>query len=195
MNKLMGFYELRELNIPTVPWKRFAVDVNLDDNLLWTIRVALNKGMDINLPRVVGVRAAEAKEKGMLLLDRYQDNGMVIYYPYFIAEKSGVVEINKDYIIIEAVDKDLWNLVTEGKKDVTIKIQNGQKVYDGSIEFLKESEIQEIQKNIRIVKMQFREALSEGKSVFMEWSYAYNTDISGLAIGEHYLVFYELRLF
>jgi hypothetical protein len=189
----MGFYELKDLNIPTVPWRKFSKDIILDNNILWTLRVALNKSMDLSLPRAVGVDAIEAREKGALLLDKYDDIGMVIYYPYFIAEKSGVVEVNKDYIILEAVDKDLWNLVTYGHNDVTIKLTGEYAEYNGNKDFLSENEINDIIKNTCTIKSKYRDILSEGKSLFLEWSYAYNTDINKNPIGEKYLVFYEMR--
>ena len=51
-----------------------------------------------------------------------QNRGIVTYYPYFIAEKSGTLEISNTRIVIEAVEGDLWRLVTEGERDVTIMI-------------------------------------------------------------------------
>ena len=60
MNKLMGFYELRELSIPTIPWKEYFPGVELSDEFLWTIRSAVNHGDDLNLPRLVGKTAGEA---------------------------------------------------------------------------------------------------------------------------------------
>ena len=120
MNKYMGFYELKALNIPSVQWKLFADDTVLDDRLLWTVRVATAAGDDMNLPRAVGVVSEEARMKGREFLLEYGKKGIVIYYPYFIAEKSGVLDINSRRLVIEAVDRDLWNLVTHGRKDVTI---------------------------------------------------------------------------
>jgi hypothetical protein len=122
MNKLMGFYELKSLNIPTVPWKLFSDDTVLDPQLLWTVRVATEAGNDLNLPRAVGVEAEEACLKGRAFAEEFKNKGIVIYYPYFIAEKSGVLDMNSERTVIEAVEKDLWNLVTYGRKDVTVII-------------------------------------------------------------------------
>lgn len=47
---------------------------------------------------------------------------MVVYYPYFVAQKSGTLNIHLDKIIIEAVKDDLWNLVTDQKLDVSLII-------------------------------------------------------------------------
>jgi hypothetical protein len=216
MNKYIGFYELKSINLPAVPWKKFTADTVLDGNLLWTVRVALEKGNDLGLPRAVGVTADEAVRKGVSFLGKYGDNGMVIYYPYFIAEKSGVLDINNRRTVIEAVEKDLWNLVTYGKKNVSIIIPDekteqmkkhlandgshtDEKPYAGGIEiigddaFLSREEIWELARSASIIRGRFRDELNEGGTILAEWSYAYNTDTSHRPLGLKHLVFYELR--
>ena len=44
INKLQGFYELKKLGIPTVNWKQYTIEVELDEKRLWTVRVAVLKG-------------------------------------------------------------------------------------------------------------------------------------------------------
>lgn len=193
MNKLMGFFELKHINIPTVPWERFTRDTSLDSNMLWTIRVAVKSGEDLNLPRAVGVTAEEAYEKGRALLEKYEESGIVIYYPYFIAEKSGVIEIKKTGTVIEAVDKDLWNLVTHGHKDVTVIFEEGTIKYIGDEGFLSSEEIDTLLMYAGRIRSYYRGPMSEGRSIIAEWSFAYNTDIGHKPLGEKYLVFYELR--
>lgn len=217
MNKYMGFYELKALNIPSVQWKLFADDTVLDDRLLWTVRVATAAGDDMNLPRAVGVVSEEARMKGREFLLEYGKKGIVIYYPYFIAEKSGVLDINSRRLVIEAVDRDLWNLVTHGRKDVTIIVPadetgetDGGRGYGasddaspgasfrdvqvtGNRDFLAPAEISELTRCAAVIRGRFREEISEGSSILAEWSYAYNTDVHRKPIGRRYLVFYELR--
>lgn len=193
MNKYMGFYELKYLNIPTIPWKEYTYDTQLDDNLLWTIRIAVKNSGDLNLPRAVGVTAKEAYNKGAEFLNEYADKGIVIYYPYFIAIKSGVVDINNERAIIEAVKNDLWNLVTYGNKDITIIISNNGIEYIGNQDFINSKELEELRKYINIIKYKYRDDLNEGHSMIVEWSFALNTDVNKKPIGEKYLVFYELR--
>ncbi|HEY8349001.1 MAG TPA: hypothetical protein VIM13_04140 [Clostridia bacterium] len=212
MNKYMGFYELKALNIPSVPWELFTNDTVLDEGVLWTVRVATAAGNDLNLPRAVGVDHAEARMKGREFLREYGEKGIVVYYPYFIAEKSGVLDINSQRTVIEAVDRDLWNLVTFGKKNVTIiapsdkighisdisgnstgvlSIDGVQITGDGS--FLSPEEIKELVRYGAVIRGRFRDEISGGSSILAEWSYAYSTDVSMKPIGPRYLVFYELR--
>jgi len=194
MNKYMGFFELKRMNLPSVPWKQFTRDTVLDENLLWTVRVAVENSNDLNLPRAVGVRAHEAEETGRKLLEEYSGKGMVIYYPYFIAQKSGVLDIDSQRTVIEAVDRDLWNLVTLGRKDVTAVFpQEGEPKFFGNKEFLSEKETRELLKYADIIRGRFRQELIVGKNVFAEWSYAYDTDAGSKPVSDLYIVFYELR--
>lgn len=192
----MGFFELKSTNIPAVQWKRFTGETELDDGLLWTIRVATEDGSDLNLPRAVGARADEAVKKGLEFLDSFSEKGMVIYYPYFIAEKSGVLDINNTRTVIEAVDRDLWNLVTFGRKNVTAIIPCDISIkphYTGDKDFLSQSETEELTRSAAVIRSKFRDEISEGRSVLAEWSFAYDTDIGCKPSGHKYLVFYELR--
>lgn len=211
MNKYMGFYELRSTGIPSVPWQQFEENTVLDGNLLWTIRVAVEGGNDLNLPRTVGVHADEAVQKGREFLKKYAGRGIVICYPYFIAQKSGVLDINSGRTIIEAVDRDLWNLVTDGKKNITAVFHTGSvgetpcrtdfgaaghknAQIIGDEAFLAMDEIEELLKYSTVLKGKFRGELSEGNSILAEWSYAYSTDAGHKPKGDRYLVFYELRV-
>lgn len=197
MNKYMGFYELKSLNIPTVRWERFTGATELCREVLWTVRVAVENSRDLNLPRLIGASAEDAEKKGRELLNKYSDNGMVVYYPYFIADKSGVLEISGARTVIEAVDKDLWNLVTFGVKNVTLVFSGGpggdsSAVY-GDRNFLSGAEVEELRKYAGVIRGTYRDELNEGKSILAEWSYAYDTDTGRKPMGERHLVFFELR--
>lgn len=193
----MGLYQLKSINIPTVAWRIFTRETVLDAGLLWTVRVAVEDGDDISLPRIVGARCEEAMKKGGEFLDMYSGRGIVIFYPYFIAEKSGVLDIGSSKTVIEAVDMDLWNLVTYGRKNITVVLsyagEHEQSMYYGDSKFLSQAEIDELKKYSAVIKGKLRDELSEGKSALAEWSYAYDTDTGRKPIGAKYLVFYELR--
>lgn len=194
MNKLMGFLELKEMRLPSVPWRRYTGIEKLDEKYLWTIRSAIYRGNDLNLPRSVGKNAKESKEFADSLLKRIDDNGMVIYYPYFIAKKSGTLEVKKDSIIVEAVKDDLWNLVTYSDCEVTVIYDsNRNPKYIGNEDFLNEKEKQQLLKHVPEIRKIFREELLEGKSALLEWSYALSCNNKKEPIDEEYLVFYEAR--
>ena len=193
MNKLLGFYELKDSMLPTIPWKEYKMDTVLDPDILWTVRTAVHRGEDLNLPRCIGTTAEDAIKFAKSVSQRYGNNGMVIYYPYFLAEKSGTLNVFNDKIVIEAVKDDLWNLVTYSKKDVTIILDKNENEYIGNKEFLECEELDEILSYVKEVKRLFRDELIEGKSILLEWSYAYNCDIEKNRKGNRYLVFYEVR--
>jgi hypothetical protein len=195
MNKLQGFYFLQSLGVPAVPWQILSHSTYLDPHLLWTIRVAVERGPDMNLPRAIGIDSFSAKLKGEELLRKFNNVGIVVYYPYFIAEKSGTLEIRQETIIIEAVKNDLWNLTTYGKPDVTILIDKRTKTKSihGDASLMEDSEIKELIRYAARVRMKLREYIFDGRSALLEWSYAINTDINHQPIGDKYLVFYEVR--
>ena len=41
MNKLMGFYELKDSSLPTAPWQEYTGQEILPEGFLWTIRTSL----------------------------------------------------------------------------------------------------------------------------------------------------------
>lgn len=104
MNKLMGFLELKEMSLPSIPWKQYTGNEKLDEKYLWTIRSAVYRGEDLNLPRLVGEDAENATKFAENLLYKLGNNGMVIFYPYFIANKSKIL---LDQILI-GIDYSLW---------------------------------------------------------------------------------------
>lgn len=193
MNKLMGFYELKSSDLPTVPWKEFRENTVMDDERLWTVRSAVFRGDDISLPRLVGVTAHEATLFAQHLKKKLGDNGIVLYYPYFKAEKSGTLNVFWNKYVIEAVEADLWNLVTDSQCNVTIQCDDVEQKIIGDDNFLSEEELCLLKKHIPTIKRMFRDDLLEGRSVLLEWSFAYQCDGSGNPVGERYLVFYEVR--
>lgn len=193
MNKLEGFYELKRSGLPSVPWKKYDSESVLDEKILWTVRSAVLQGDDLNLPRKVGVSSYEAKEFANKLMNSLGEDGMVLFYPYFLADKSGVMEVTFDRVVIEAVKDDLWNFVTYNKKDVTVLISGEDIIYDGNKDFLSNGEITELIGYSTSVKRMFRSLIAEGKSIFLEWSFAYQSDANKMPIGNKKLVFYEIR--
>lgn len=195
MNKLMGFLELREANLPCVNWKKFEEDSVLDANKLWTVRCALYRGNDISLPRMVGKSASECMEFARSCSKRFRDNGLIVYYPYFIADKSGTLIVTGNNVTIEAVSGDLWNMVDNGKRDITIHINtsSGTAIVEGSTDFISESERKELEKCILKVKTAFKNEIFSNRGVLLEWSFARDCDFSGKPVGNPYLVFYEAR--
>lgn len=193
MNKLMGFYELVDMDIPSVPWKEYTGHETLDSRYLWSVRSAVFRGDDLNLPREIGIPATDAVEFADNLLLKMHDKGIVIYYPYFLAKKSGTLDVHRNRIIIEAVKGDLWNLVTYSDRDVTIQITENEMLFDGNKNFLTEAEINNLLSNVAQIRKSFRDDLLKGKSALLEWSYAQKSDLSKQPIGEEYLVFYEVR--
>lgn len=193
MNKLMGFYALKDMHLPVIPWVEYTGNEELNPDLLWTVRSAVYHGSDLNLPRLVGADAKRANVFAKELLQMLRCGGMVLVYPYFIAQKSGTMNVYDNKVIIEAVKKDLWNLVTYSSRDVTIFIDSTDINYDGDKAFITEEELQNLLSYIPEIRREFRNDLQSGKSVMLEWSFAFNCDRHKRKKGREYLVFYEAR--
>lgn len=195
MNKLMGFYELRNLSLPTIPWREYTPDVIFHDEYLWTVRSAVFFGNDMNLPRLVGKEASEAMKFANKIYKEINKNGIVVYYPYFIAHKSGTLNVHRNKTIIEAVDDDLWNLVTNQDMDVSLTYDNNNTLIScyGNEKFLTNEEIEQLLFYARSIARTFRDELIEGCSMLLEWSFASSCNKEMKLIGEPYLVFYEIR--
>jgi hypothetical protein len=193
MNKLQGFYALRRTNLSTVSWSKYNQDVILDSSFLWTVRTAVMEGEDLNLPRMVGATAKEAMEFARKLSLTLRPEDMIIYYPFFIAKKSGVLDIAKHRVVIEAVKDDLWNLVTYNKTDLTMIFEGENISVKGDESFLSQEELLELTDCCTNVKRQFKREIEEGKSVMLEWSYACKSNLKKQPVGEPSLLFYEIR--
>ena len=190
----MGFLELKEMKLPSVPWKQYTGEEKFEDRYLWTVRSAVYRGNDLNLPRSVGESSKVSKKFADRLLKEMSGNGIVIYYPYFIANKSGTLEVRNDKVIIEAVKDDLWNLVTYSDREVTIIIdKDNNKSIIGNTSFINNEEFDNLNKHIPEIRKLFRDDLLQGKSALLEWSFAQSCDANKEPIGEEYLVFYEAR--
>lgn len=193
MNKMLGFYELSKTGLPCIPWRKFKDGIELDSSLLWTVRTAVLNGDDLNLPRKVGVEAREAYDFASEQAAKLREKGLVILYPYFIALKSGTLEVSANRTVIEAVYKDLWNLVTNNDKNVTIIVEGENITVDGEEDFFKDDELKNILQQSTKIRGKFRDILTMGNSILLEWSFACNTNKENERIGEEYLVFYEVR--
>ena len=190
----MGFLELKEMKLPSVPWKQYTGEEKFEDRYLWTVRSAVYRGNDLNLPRSVGESSKVSKKFADRLLKEMSGNGIVIYYPYFIENKSGTLEVRNDKVIIEAVKDDLWNLVTYSDREVTIIIdKDNNKSIIGNTSFINNEEFDNLNKHIPEIRKLFRDDLLQGKSALLEWSFAQSCDANKEPIGEEYLVFYEAR--
>ena len=190
----MGFLELKEMKLPSVPWKQYTGKENFEDRYLWTVRSAVYRGNDLNLPRSIGESSKVSKKFADQLLKEMNNNGIVIYYPYFIANKSGTLEVRSDKVIIEAVKDELWNLVTYSEREVTIITDiDGNKSIIGNANFISNEELDSLSKHIPEIRKLFRNDLLQGKAALLEWSFAQSCNASKEPIGEKYLVFYEAR--
>lgn len=194
INKLLGLYELREIPIPQVKWEEFKPEASsFREDFLWSVRTASYGENDLNLPRLIGAGALKAWDFALSQYMVYKDRGLVFFYPYFIAEKSGTLLIKNEETVIEGVEADLWNLVTYNSRAVTI-IEKDEKVsFYGDKDFLSPMELAEIRKFTAVIRNSLKGYLQEGQSILLEWSFGYDTNVKRERLSETHLLFYELK--
>lgn len=193
MNKLDGLYELQKLNIPAINWKRFTDDTKLDDQRLWTIRTAVYEGNDLDLPKLFGADAQTAEKFARRISKKIGNNGIVIYYPYLVAQKSGNLQISGNSIVIEAIKGDLTPLLRGNAVDVTyIYSKTGRKIV-GDEDFLSEKEINSLLFYAGYLTQLYRYVLAEESCLQLEFSFASECDLKKEAIGAPELIFFEIR--
>lgn len=200
MNKLEGFIELKRASIPTVDWKRFEPDTVLDNGKLWTVHCAVYTGKDFDLPRMVGKPAGECMKFAESCIKNLRDIGYVVYYPYFVADKSGTMLVESGRVVVETVEGDLWNMVSTGSNGhgrvderLILNPELGTTIMEGNTSFLSSSEVELLRRFIPNVKRHFRREISDTHGVLLEWSFARNCDRYGKPMGDPYLIFYEAR--
>ncbi len=193
MNKLEGLYELQRLNIPSVEWNIFKENTKLDKTHLWTIRTAVYKGRDVNLPKLFGATAQVAQEYGQHMRNVVGDNGIVIYYPYLVAEKSGNLQIGMDSVILEVVNGDLEPLLQGEAIDTTYIFSAQEKKIIGNQWLLSEDEIAQILMHADYLKQTYRYLIDNKNSLQLEFSFASESDLCKRAIGNPRLIFFEIR--
>lgn len=59
--------------------------------------------------------------------------------------------------------------------------------------FFSKEEINELNSYANRIKIIFKDYILQGKTLLLEWSYAFNSNTNLEAIGDRYLVFYEVR--
>lgn len=196
MSKKLEINRLINSSIPTIEWKEYIPNTKFDEEYLWTIRIIPNEGSDTHLPKRVGCTASEAEYFAKQSYVAYRDIGKVIYYPYFIAKKSGILSVDNEGYSVEAVNGDLWSLVNSSKFVCTYKRDRKGNVleYEGREDFLSDYEIKELHKQVDKIREEFRWELSNNSTkLVLEWSYIADCDRFRREIIGPYLVFYEVK--
>lgn len=193
MNKLEGLYELKSLQIPSVDWKLYTSDTVLDDRFLWTIRTAVFKGSDFCLPHSFGKDSKTSKEFADRTLRELGEKGIVIYYPYLIAEKSGILQFSKDRLIIEGVYGDLGELLSGKKADVTYIWTSGSCQSVGDKDFFNANDQELLLSNGDYLRRKYSLQLLLGEEIQLEFSFSYDSSVDGKRVGDRKLVFFEVR--
>ena len=139
-NKFEGLLKIEEFDLPRPKWIFVIVDrealdfvpsriqsriinykeLSVSSTETWTVRSCLVGAYarnEFGLKRAVGISADQVTSRLEEFNQYYQNlnlRAVFIVYPYFSADKSGIIEIRDSEYIIEAVKGSQWKLTEEG---------------------------------------------------------------------------------
>src|SRR6266568_3968318 len=139
-NKFEGLLKIEEFDLPHPRWTFVLIDqralalvpsqsqsriidykaLKLSSNETWTVRSCLLGAYDRNefgLKRAVGISADQVVSRLEEFSQYYQSlnlSAVFVVYPYFSADKSGIIEVRDSEYVIEAVKGSQWKLTEEG---------------------------------------------------------------------------------
>lgn len=189
MNKLEGMYELKRNHLPTIDWKLFQEETVLSNTCSWTIRTAVFRGQDLHLPKLFGKNGQEATTFGRRCLREMKDKGIVFYYPYMEAEKSGVLQFDVNSIQLECVRGDLGRLLNGSTPDAAYYWE-GETLRENGKKILSDREREELLEWVLYCRQRYRHIMDLGEKMQLEFSYA---RYKGEECQQSRLVFFEMR--
>ncbi len=221
MHVLQSDYILKTLELPTIEWKEYYPDAVLDENLLWSVKTEKIPGKsheDTELVKkkralfqfIKDRRCLKKKQRNSLLgVDsktakafaeklKKQVNTKthaIVYYPYYTVVKSGIIDINRERIVIEGTKGDVSNLTTHNYVEVTMIFKSDDlEIMGDETFFTKEETIPLIDYGKEIKKMATRD-LELNKNLQLYFSYVYKTNIVLKLEGEIRLIFHKFKIF
>ena len=173
INKYQGLMLLKQCRLPTISWSVFTYDTVLSDNCRWTLRAVRELGNDFGLPIFLDISSKEAVGIGRSLLDQYSSNRFILLvYPYFTSEKSGVMQVETDRVVVEAVRGNCSDLTRYSKLDISLIYKDTRDVAYGDIAFFTDEELVTIERYASRLRRQFFRMVLDGFIVVLEWSFA-----------------------
>lgn len=221
MKVLQNDYILKSLDLPTVEWKQYFPDTTFAQNILWSIKIeeiplkTPEKNAELKIKKsplhflkdrrcinhqktnaLIGVDAASAKKFGEKKRKQINSNThAIIYYPYYTVVKSGILDINRDRIVIEGTKGDISNMVTHNHIEVTMIFQSDDLEIMGDEKFFTQEEVLPLIDYGREIKKMATKDLEGNKNIQLYFSYVYQTSEVLKPEGERRLIFYKFKLF
>lgn len=221
MKILQNDYILKSLDLPTMEWKQYFPDTEFAQNILWSIKVEeipSSKSKEETLPKkrttflpfgkllrekekerkrgLIGVNATAAKDFAQKYYKSVAPSKQaMIYYPYYTVQKSGILDINDERIVIEGTKGDISNLVKHNQIEVTMMFTEDDMNIHGDDHFFSKEQVFFLIDSARKVKKMATKDLEIGKNIQLYFSYVYKTNTALQPEGELQLIFYKFILF
>ena len=218
MRVLENDYILKTLDLPTIDWKPYDPADQLEENILWSIKVEeipsqTGKEQEEKKTLLTWMRKRMQQEpaKGNGLIGSHAENvmryggrmsckivpsrQMLLYYPYYTVLKSGILDINRNRVVIEGTSGDISNLITNSQIDVTMILTDEDVEVFGDERFFQQDEVLQLIDYSREVRKMAARDMDDGKSIQLMFSYVYRTNKELQPEGDLKLIFHKFKMF
>jgi len=210
---------LKTLDLPTIDWKPYNPEADLQKDIFWTIKVEeipdgkekdqkprktvlrwLRKRNERTNPikrnGLIGIHAEKAKEYGDWMYRRIDPaKQMVLYYPYYTVVKSGILDLNGERVVIEGTNGDINNMLLNSKIEVTMILTEDDVEVFGDERFFRQEEFLSLIDYSKEVRKMAARDIADGKNIQLMFSLVYRTSDEYKPEGELQLIFHRFKLF
>lgn len=217
MKILQNHYLFNCLDLPTVEWKQYFPSTELDNELLWTIKIESKNTVDkpqkkkkdpiqkfiSSIPMLnerrqttyIGIDADSAQKIGNKFCKKLGTGEIVLYYPYYTVVKSGIIDINAERTVIEASKGSIQNLIKENNVDITMIFKDDDLEIVGDDKFFDLKESIELVDCCKSIKKSCARDIDSGKNLQFYWSFVYKTNVYLKPEKGLKLIFFHYKIF
>ena len=219
MKIMQNHYLFDCLDLPTIEWKQYFPSTELDNELLWTIKIESKNTTENQLKKSkkddpiqkfirsipilnekkqtshIGIDAVSARKAGNRFYKKLNTGEIVLYYPYYTVLKSGIIDINKERTVIEATKGNIQNLVKGNKVDITMIFKDDDLEIIGNEKFFHLLETIELVDCCKKIKRRCARDIELGKNLQFYWSYVYKTNVYLKPEKELKLIMHHYKIF
>lgn len=221
MKILQYDYILKALDLPTIEWNQYFSNTNIPSGKLWSIKVEESPGktsetmVEVKQKKsfvrfmkdrrwiqsqktngLIGVDAVAANTFGQKKIKQIRPSKQVIiYYPYYTVVKSGIIDINRQRIVLEGTKGDIDQMVVHNEICVTMIFGDDSLDITGNEHFFTQDEVLPLIDYAKHVRKVANKDLERNKNIQLYFSYVYETNELLQVEGESRLIFYKFKLF
>lgn len=165
MNKLEKFYILKQCGLPCPKFYEYKKEDTIKEEGLLCVRCVMRKGRESSLSKVTAVFKDVATQKAREFSNKYEDDVIVFYYSYFVANASGTLLIDDNEAYAEIVKGNLWNMKNGKDMNLVATYRKGKVSVLGDTRIMNSFELIDLFSFIESAKK-----ISHNDSIILSWS-------------------------